>query len=142
MGTYCYSILSPKRVVSVLLSDGRSMDAALSTFSHKPTTDGFFNKPKAPWERMKNLQLDAMDARWADREMPPLMIKVDKDVMKPQVDDGVYVCKRGSYFDGGEIGVGKVCGIDTIKRGRKTVTVIRVNVIHPENVPAPVTPEQ
>lgn len=141
MGTYCYAIKSPKHVVSVQLSGGQTMDAAIATYSHKPTSDGFWGRPKAQWERLANAKCAAMDARWAEREMPPLMIKINSRVDKVQVEDWAYVCKRGSFYDGGEVPVGKVVAINEVKQGRKTLRIINVQITHPENLPVITTPE-
>jgi hypothetical protein len=136
MGTYRYAMKSPKHVVEVTLDDGRACKAAIAYFHHKPTSDGFFRsgKLRCDWERLANMQLAAMDARWADQEFPPLMIKIDNKV-GIQPGDQVYQCKPGSFYDGEEVWVGTIASVAKVKEGRKTRTAIRVTVTHPENLP-------
>lgn len=137
MGTYCYAMLGPSKVVEVTCDDARIRRAAITFFHHKPTTDGMlgWRRQMPKWERLAQMQLAAMDARWEGQTMPPLMIKVDEKLREPRPEDGVFLCKRGSFYDGDEILVGKVASVAKTREGRKTVTHIRVTLTHPHNLP-------
>lgn len=136
MGTYCYAMLGPTKTIEVTCSDARIRRAAIAFYHHKPTTNGMLGwRPLPKWEKLAQMQLAAMDKRWEDKELPPLMITVDKELREPRPDDAVYLCKRGSFYDGNEVLVGKVASVAKVKEGRKTVTHVRVNITHPHNLP-------
>lgn len=76
MGTYVYSLKSPKHAIKIKVN-GVEETAAVLKYSHKPTWNTFDGVPR--WQIMANARIARMEKLWQGKEVPRyVVVEFDK----------------------------------------------------------------